>query len=259
MANGVLVDLTRCIGCGACSVACKLWNDIPFAADKPMSGATAKLADQNWTVVKAELPQQDGQTVQRFVKQQCLHCEQPACASACFSKALERRPGGAVVYHPDLCVGCRYCMIACPFAIPKYEWNKTFPLVTKCQFCADRLADGDSPACTSVCPTGALRHGDREALLAAAWQTIRHDSRYIRHVYGEKEAGGTAWLYLSDIPFQELGFKTDVGQHPLPAATNTFLKYTPLLAAAWGVLLTGLYYYTKRRREQAADGQKEEA
>lgn len=252
MTKGVLVDLTKCIGCGSCTVACNLWNSLGFSEGKPAMGPNVKLNDKNWTVVNShEVPDANGQPVWRFVKQQCFHCQEPACVSACFSKALQRDDKGAVIYYPHLCVGCRYCMIACPFDIPKYEWDKSFPLVTKCQMCSTRIAQGGSPACVTVCPTGVMKFGERDTLLTEAKSTIGKREGYVKSVYGEKEVGGTAWLYLSDVPFEKLGFKTHLGAVALPTYSHSFLKNIPGAAFVWGILLTGLYYYTKRRAEVA--------
>ena len=248
MAKAVLVDLTKCIGCGSCTVACNLWNGLGYDEAKPAMSSAKKLDDKNWTVVNShEVTDSNNKPVWRFVKQQCFHCQEPACVSACFSKALQKDASGAVIYYPHLCVGCRYCMVACPFDIPKYEWDKSFPLVTKCQMCSTRLAKGEAPACVAVCPTGVMQFGERDTLLRQGKNIIDQDDRYVKAVYGEKEVGGTSWLYLSDVAFAKLGFKTDVGTTALPTYTHNFLKYVPGFAVTWGLVLTGLYYYTKRR------------
>jgi formate dehydrogenase iron-sulfur subunit len=259
MTKGVLVDLTKCIGCGGCSVACKLWNNIGYEEENREMDTTAILNDKNWTVVNSyEVLDKKDQLVRRFVKHQCLHCQEPACASACFSKALQKNDDGAVVYYPDLCVGCRYCMIACPFDIPKYEWKKTFPLVTKCQMCSTRIRQGEAPACTSVCPTGAIQFGERDNLLQKAKGIIHSNTIYVEDIYGEKEVGGTGWLYISDIPFEKLGFKTNLGTTAPPVYSHNFLRFIPGVALMWGALLTTLYYYTKRRRHNETLVKKEE-
>lgn len=259
MAKGVLLDLTKCIGCGSCTVACKLWNETKFDEKKPAVGDAPKLTSENWTVVKRCEAVTASQPVWRFVKEQCLHCEHPACASACFSKALQKTPEGPVVYYPHLCVGCRYCMVACPFNVPKYQWEKALPLVTKCQMCSTRLTQGEAPACVAVCPTGVMKFGDRQVLLQEAKTTIQQNSNYVKTIYGEKEVGGTAWMYISDIPFQELGFKTGLTTKALPEYTHGgFLQFTPLIAVGWGAILSGLYLYTKRRKENAETKQKTE-
>ncbi|MTI81801.1 MAG: 4Fe-4S dicluster domain-containing protein, partial [Firmicutes bacterium] len=191
MSKGVLVDLTKCVGCGSCTVACKLYNDNEFEKKSPAVGLDPKLTDENWTVVSTKQLEIDNEPTWRFVKQQCLHCEEPACVSACFARALQKTEEGPVIYYPHLCVGCRYCMIACPFDIPKYEWEKAFPLITKCQMCSGKVFNGEAPACVSVCPTDVMTFGDREEMLALAKKTVESDGNYVKHIYGEKEAGGT--------------------------------------------------------------------
>ena len=148
MSQGVLVDMTKCFGCGACTVACKLWNEKKYdEVNKPTLGEAAQLVDINWTVVsKHDVTDKNGDAAWRFAKKQCLHCVDPACASSCLVGALRKTPEGPAVYHPDLCVGCRYCMVACPWNIPKYEWDKSFPKVSKCQMCFTRVMAGEQPA-----------------------------------------------------------------------------------------------------------------
>ncbi|WP_347488789.1 4Fe-4S dicluster domain-containing protein [Desulfoscipio sp. XC116] len=253
MSKGVLVDLTKCVGCGSCMVACKMWNKLQYTRTASDKGGEASLDAENWTVVNKVETKKGNESVWRFVKNQCLHCEEPACASACFSKAIKKTKDGPVVYDANLCVGCRYCMLACPFNIPKYEWDKTFPQVRKCQMCSDRLHAGESPACVGVCPAGALTYGDRHNLLSQAREKINSDSSYIKHIYGEKEAGGTAWLYISDVPFEALGFRTNITTRPLPQYTESILSLTPAVGLGWGALLTGMYVYNRRRNEIARE------
>jgi formate dehydrogenase iron-sulfur subunit len=260
MSKGVLIDLTKCIGCGSCTVACKLWNETKFDTKVPATGDEAKLTSENWTTVKRHAVENgSGEPAWRFVKEQCLHCEHPACASACFSKALQKTSEGPVVYYPELCVGCRYCMVACPFGIPKYQWEKALPYVAKCQMCSTRLVEGEAPACVTVCPTGVMKFGDRNELLQEAQQTLASNQNYVQKIYGEKEVGGTSWMYISDIPFEKLGFKMGLTTRPLPEYTHDgFLQYTPFIAAGWGLALSGLYFYTKRRRKIAQEKKQEQ-
>ncbi len=259
MSQGVLVDMTKCFGCGACTVACKLWNEKKYdEVNKPTLGEAAQLVDINWTVVsKHDVTDKSGQTAWRFAKKQCLHCVDPACASSCLVGALRRTEEGPVVYHPDLCVGCRYCMVACPFNIPKYEWEKSFPKVSKCQMCYTRVAAGEQPACIAVCPNQVMIFGDRDELLKEAHKRIADNKElYVNHVFGETEVGGTAWLYLSDQPFDKLGFKTAVPQESLPAYTWQILSKLPAILLGWTAILSGIYFFNKRRNA-IADGKKD--
>lgn len=268
VAKGVLVDLTKCIGCGSCVVACKMYNGNEWIEDRaPTSGEEAALADANWTVVQqcrisketgqnlhiggmSPLIKTDGSEEWRFVKRQCLHCKDPACVSSCFATAFRQNDSGAVTYYPNLCVGCRYCMLACPFSIPKFEWGKAIPVLTKCTMCHNRIEHGDAPACVSVCPTNVMKFGEQEQLLKEAWDIIHDDDRYMRHVYGEEEAGGTAWIYISDKPFDVLGFKTNVPRRSIPSYTSNFMHATPIVGVVWAAILTCLYFITKRRSKR---------
>jgi len=252
VAKGVLVDITKCVGCGSCVVACKMWNGLKHEKNQPSTGKDAVLAAENWTVVSLVEAGNEKERAWRFAKNQCLHCLEPACASACFSRAIVKTPEGPVVYNVDLCVGCRYCMLACPFNIPKYEWDKAFPRVRKCQMCPDRIKSGDMPACVGVCPAGALEFGEREELLKEARNRIS-SGNYIKHIYGEKEAGGTTWMYISDVPFEQLGFRTGITTTPLPHYSESILRLTPAVGLGWGALLTGLYVYNRRRNEIARE------
>lgn len=240
----VLVDITKCIGCESCSVACKHYNELDFKA-KPrnVKNGVIDLDDNRWTVIQ---PYHTADDRLRFVKRQCLHCAEPACASACFSKAIQKdKETGAVVYYPQLCVGCRYCLVACPYSIPRYQWNSAFPQVAKCQMCESRLKQGDAPACVSACPTGALIMGKREELLEKAHEIIAKDKRYVQHVYGEHEVGGSEWLYISDVPFEELGFKK-VSDVPVTSYTQSYLHKVPGLALGWTIFLMIMSVYKYR-------------
>lgn len=256
MSKGLLVDITKCIGCGSCTVACKMWNKLDFDEKTPAHGENVKLTKNNWTTVNYKKAKKDGQEVWRFVKNQCMHCEDPACVAACITKALKKTPEGPVVYNPSICVGCRYCMIACPFEVPKYQWNKVLPSVTKCEMCYSKIKNGEATACASVCPTGAIQFGEREELLKIAHDTINSNPSYVKHVYGEKEAGGTSWLYISDVPFDQLGFNTKVTNTALPEYAHDFMKLTPQIFLGGGALLTALSFYTKRRSELSKDKDK---
>ncbi len=252
----VLVDTTLCVGCRACEAACSEVNGLPPPAEgDAVMDTPRETAPDVFTVVnKAE--KEPG--VSRYAKRQCLHCLSPGCASACPVKAMEKLPSGPVVYDPSKCMGCRYCMIACPFEIPKYEYNALAPRVRKCGFCATRQAAGLKPACTEVCPSGALTFGRREQLLDAAKSRIyTNPDRYVHHVYGEHEAGGTSWLYLSDIPFERLALRTGVPEKPIPELVQGALSAPPFVMTLWPPLLMGLYVFSKRRDEVEANDKEE--
>jgi formate dehydrogenase iron-sulfur subunit len=181
-----------------------------------------------------------------------MHCLEPTCVSVCPVGALTKSELGPILYSADRCIGCRYCIMACPFDIPKYEWYSGLsPVVGKCQFCTrNRLAKGQLPACVETCPTGALKFGRREALLFEAKARIdSHPERYINHIYGEKEAGGTAWLYMSDVPFEELGFKSTVETAPMPPLTWDVLSKIPIVAATMAGIFGTLAWSLNRQEK----------
>jgi Fe-S-cluster-containing dehydrogenase component len=253
-ARAVLVDTTLCIGCRSCEGACSEANGLPEPA---MAGEERGLdlrrdtAPDVFTVVNRG-SRLGRENALRYAKTQCLHCVAPACASACPVRALEKRASGPVVYHRDLCMGCRYCMVACPFGVPKYEYAKAVPYVRKCTFCADRQAKGQPPACTEACPSGALSFGEREQLLDVARTRIyQNPDRYVHHIYGEHEAGGTSWLYISDVPFESLGLRVDVGDEPYPALTAGALAGVPFVMTLVPPVLMGLYAFSTTRATEA--------
>jgi formate dehydrogenase iron-sulfur subunit len=262
-AVGMLVDTTRCAGCRACEAACSEANGLPEPA---MPGDAAifenlRTTDSHTYTVVNRYPQSgadestdktEGDTAPVFVKSQCMHCVEPACASACLVRALEKTPEGPVVYHADRCIGCRYCMVACPFGGPKFEYEKALPYIRKCIFCADRVKAGKSPACAEVCPSGALTFGKRTDLLEQARTKIyQNPDQYVHHIYGENEVGGTGWLYISNTPLEKLGFPTNRGTRPYPELTSPALTMVPFVLMLWPPLLMGLYAFTKNR--EAAD------
>jgi formate dehydrogenase iron-sulfur subunit len=247
-----------------------MYNKNEWVADShphpaPVGGADAKLTCDNWTVVQKfristesgknihkDAPERtDGSEVWRFVKQQCLHCKEPACVSSCFATAFKKTDEGPVVYYPNLCVGCRYCMLACPFSIPKFEWHKPIPKLAKCMMCSTRVEGGDAPACVSVCPTNVMKFGEYEDLLKEAKHLLTTDNKYVQHIYGEEEAGGTRWIYISDKPFEELGFKMNVPKRSVPSTTSGFMHATPWVGGFWLIILSCLYFITGRRSAMA--------
>jgi formate dehydrogenase iron-sulfur subunit len=255
---GVLVDLTVCIGCRKCELACKQVNQLPYKSvaefeDKSVFEQKRRTHADTYTIVnRFENSKIPGQPI--YVKKQCMHCDEPACASACLVKAFTKTPEGAVVYNPKVCIGCRYCMAACPFNIPAYQYDDAFtPEVTKCTFCFDIISQtGGKPGCVQNCPVDALTFGRREELVDLAHERIRMTpDKYVNHVYGEHEMGGTSWLYLSPVPFDEVGFRTDLGTTPAPKFTRGFLSMVSVVLVAWPALCMGFYTFSKRREEIA--------
>jgi len=267
MAKAILNDTTKCIGCRACQVACKSWNNLPGESStfsETWSNPRYLDADNFNRLIFREIVTPEGQVAWHFVSRRCMHCLTPACVSACPVGALAKLPTGPVVYDDDKCIGCRYCMMACPFQIPKFEWSKAVPYIKKCTLCADRLAGGMEPSCTVTCPTGALVFGEREALLEVAHQRIgANPKRYYPEIYGEKTGGGTSNLYLTSLSFEQLGlnnkgFRTDLGDFPHGLYGREWMSKVPWVALAVGGLSVGLYYINRRRGEVAAHERKED-
>lgn len=256
---GMLTDLTLCVGCRKCEWACKAANDLPGretsiedVQDLSFFKEERRTDAANYTVVNRFPPAVPGGPPVD-VKKQCMHCFEPACASACLVAAFRKIPEGPVLYNEGVCIGCRYCMIACPFTIPAYEYDDAFtPAVRKCTMCFERItAEGKIPACAEICPQGAITFDKRSSLISLARERIREaPDKYVDHIYGEYEVGGTCWLYISPKPFAELGFP-ELDAVPLPGLTKAFLSAVPLVLTIWPVLLMGAYTFTKRREELA--------
>jgi Fe-S-cluster-containing dehydrogenase component len=256
---GMLTDTTLCVGCRLCEHACAKANGKPEPASDPKVLETLRRPTaQALTVVnRYDIPGSDAPV---FRKVQCMHCDEPACVSACPVKALRKTSKGPTVYNEDLCMGCRYCMVACPFSIPAYEYSDPLtPKVVKCIMCYERATkDGNPPACASACPTKATIFGTREELLHVARErVVSHPDKYVDHIYGEHEAGGTSWLYLSSVPFEHLGFPAEVGRIPYPEFTRDFLLAVPVAYVMMPPALAGIQALIKRR-EALAKGEGKE-
>ena len=215
---GMLYDATLCIGCKACVVACAEANDLrPDVTLDQLHQAPEDLNAFTKNIIKLYKPADH--SPDSFVKLQCMHCLDPACVAACPFHSLWKNEGNGVVnWEPSRCIGCRYCEIACPYHVPKFEWERINPKIVKCELCAPRLAKGYEPACTSVCPTKAVIFGPRQDLLATAKGRIDESpNKYFENrVYGEHDAGGTQVLYLSHVPFEDIGLP-NLGTAPIPA------------------------------------------
>jgi Fe-S-cluster-containing dehydrogenase component len=253
---GVLVDTTLCIGqnCRRCEFACAREHALPTPAGAPEDPLVFDKARRGsatqFTVVNRYHPEGTSGTV--YVKRQCMHCDEPACASACLVKAFTKTEQGAVVYDASVCIGCRYCMVACPFDVPAYEFHDPLhPRVRKCTFCFEsRVKDGKAPACIEACPREVMTFGKRSELVTLAHQKIgRQPERYVDYVYGEHDVGGTSWMYLSGVPFEQIGFRTDLGTTPYPELTRNYLSAAPLIMAIWPGFFLSIYLFAKRREE----------
>jgi formate dehydrogenase iron-sulfur subunit len=264
MSKSILVDTTRCIGCGACATACKVVNNLPLdepgaAKDlpaKPLSEDALVTFAQSHGEVDGKLSADTLNVVQThgsiFVRRFCMHCQEPTCASVCPVGALHKTAAGPVVYDADKCMGCRYCMMACPFSVPRYEWKAALPKVKKCTMCAPRQGKGQQPACTEVCPVQAGIFGERNDLLKEAEKRLREDpAKYFQHIYGKEEVGGTSVLYLSAVPFEQLGLPANLPRDPMPLLTFRVLSKIPYVVTLGGMLLGGIWWITNRREEVA--------
>jgi formate dehydrogenase beta subunit len=252
-AVGLLYDATLCIGCKACTVACRDANGLPADTSGLPSGlynAPLDLSARSKTVIKLYA---DG-TTRSYVKAQCMHCVDPACVSACMLGALKKREFGIVSYDVDLCIGCRYCEVGCPFGVPKFEFAKAAPRIVKCELCKERLAAGQEPACTDVCPRQAVIFGKRTELLKEAKRRIADNpGRYVPRVYGETDGGGTQVLYLSHVPFDKLGLPT-LGDEPAPQLARSIQHgvYRGLIAPAALYAALGIVMLRNRRHDDSS-------
>lgn len=253
-----LIDTTKCTGCRGCQVACKQWNQLKAEKTVFFSGEGYQnppaMSEYTFTRIKFRDYQKNGQNEFAFYKEMCMHCNEPACASVCPVGAFVKTPEGPVVYNAGRCIGCRFCMIACPFGIPKYEWSKAFPLVKKCTGCYSRIKEGLEPACATACPT-AISYGTRDEMIMEAQKRLKNKpQRYFQAIYGKEEAGGTSILYLTHQPLDELGFKK-VTTRPLPSYTWQALRLVPgiFLTMGGGLSLISWFNHRKERikREEA--------
>ncbi len=255
---GMLTDTTICIGanCRKCEEACKKTNDRTVddldLKDNSVFDKKRRTDSNNFTIVNRFENPKDSENP-FYVKKQCMHCKEPACASACLVKAFTKTPEGAVTYNKDVCIGCRYCMVACPFNVPAYDYFDAYtPEIRKCTMCFDRIKEGKQPACAEICPKEAITFGKREDLILLAREKIRnHPDRYNSQIYGENEVGGTNWLYLAGTDFKNLDMSTDLGTTPYPMLTRGFLSTVPLVLTIWPVLLVGFYKFTKAREKES--------
>ena len=244
MSKGILYDSTLCIGCKLCEKGCAEHNGLPY--DDSIA-AEAKQSEHKFTVVLTEND--------HFMRKLCMHCDEPACASVCPVGAFHKTALGPVVYDVWKCIGCRYCMVACAFAVPKYEWGSLNPRVRKCIMCPDLIKRGEATACAQACPTGATKFGERDALLNEAQERINaNPSNYYPHIYGKDEVGGTSVMLLSSVPFEQFGYPSiaKIGAKALPQLTGVVMNKVPDFIPLWVLVLGGVYWLAHRKEEVAA-------
>jgi Fe-S-cluster-containing dehydrogenase component len=225
-ALGMLYDATKCVGCKSCMVACSQANNLP--PDTRIDGLhQAPPALNSFTKNIIKLYRTADGSDHSYFKQQCMHCADPACVTACMFGGLRKeKDTGIVWWLGSKCVGCRYCEVACPFHIPTFTWDGFNPKIVKCELCRERLAKGQEPGCTTVCPTQAVIYGHRDQLLAEAKRRIAaNPGRYFENrVYGENDGGGTQVLYLSRVGFDKIGLPS-LSENSIPSG----LKYSHML------------------------------
>ena len=254
---GVLVDTTVCIGCRNCEWACKTAHGIQTQPkenyeDRSVFQEMRRPTSKALTVIN-EYPNPKNNALPTDVKIQCMHCDHPACVSACIVGAMSKQANGSVIWDTDKCIGCRYCMVACPFQIPSFEYEKAlYPKIMKCDFCFERTKEGKLPACVNICPVEALTYGPRSELIKEARERIKRDpDRYFNHIYGEYEAGGTSWLYLANQDFSKLQFPKP-GEKPMPGTSESiqhgiFAYFVPPVSLY--ALLGGIMWITKNKEK----------
>lgn len=260
---GVLVDLTRCIGCRSCEAACSREQQLPAPPlpfdDQSVFEKERRPTESAFTVVNRYEAGAEGGPVYRKI--QCNHCNEPACLTSCLVNAYTKTKEGAVIYNPKVCIGCRACMVACPFYVPGYSYSSAFdPVVRKCIFCYDtRLKYGRPPACVEICPQEALTFGHLGDLIKIGHERIQAaPDKYVDHIYGEKEMGGTGWIFLSGVPFDKVGFDTTLGNEPIISNVKDFLGFIPMVLAIWPALFAGFHQLASRNQDHADSHANEE-
>jgi formate dehydrogenase iron-sulfur subunit len=242
--HGILYDSARCKGCRGCEYDCADANGLPVPLTAKEIKGLRKPDDNHRTVVN-EYKTSKGIM---YSKMQCMHCNEPACAAACLTQAMTKTKEGPVIWRGDKCMGCRYCMVSCPFDIPKFEYHSPNPKIEKCTMCFEsRVQKGELPACVENCPNEALLFGTRRELIQEARRRIYETPDiYYDQIYGEHQAGGTCWLYLSPVPFKEVGLNTSIQTASYPALTKGFLYTVPSVFVLVPALLLGIQQATKK-------------
>lgn len=249
---GILVDVTKCIGCRRCEKACAEVNNLPIPdisekTNEAIFKEKRKLTETQYTVINLY----ETEKGKFFVPKRCMHCNQPACAAACLVRAMKKREVGHVTWETN-CMGCRFCMISCPFDVPKFEYDKAIPKIKKCDLCWGRFLKGLVPACVEACLTGALMFGKRRDLLKEAKRRIAYNpAKYYPHIYGEYEVGGTSVLYLSAVSPEQIGFRIDLGVEPYPKYSLVYLSAIPFIATLTPLFMLGISHAVRKWKKKA--------
>ena len=254
---GILVDTEACVGCRHCEWACRTAHELPTSdldsySDNSVFKEFRRTDAISRTVVN-EFENKKDPLLPIHVKTQCMHCEKPACVSACIVGAFSKKDDGSVVWDGDKCIGCRYCMVACQFQIPTYDYDKSInPQIKKCDLCYGKRKDDKLPACVSICPNEALLFGKRDEVIRTAKNKIkRKPDVYIDHVYGEHEIGGTAWMYIAGEKFDKLKLPP-LSNNPAPGISESiqhgiFAYFVPPVTLY--ALLGTIMWVTKKRKD----------
>jgi len=254
--NGILYDSTLCVGCQSCEFACAEQYGLPYPTEAIVPGVIKKTTDTQ-RVMMNSYPTSKGD---QYARLSCNHCNEPACASACLTRAMLKTEEGPVIWRENKCMGCRSCMISCPFDMPKFEYDNPNPKIQKCRMCYELIKEGEKPACVDVCPPEALLYGKRRDLIEIAKSRIcAEPEKYNHAIYGEHEVGGTGLLTIASVPFEELGFRKDLGTTSYPEYNKTFLYSVPAVLLLWPAFLLGLNSSWNERKRKVQKEKEEQS
>jgi formate dehydrogenase iron-sulfur subunit len=283
--KAILFDATRCVGCRKCEKACDVQNEKDKRKwskekDGDFRPPPKGLSGEKWLHLSfhkrpdkkdhgkfdwADVPGEVDEDKYMYTRHACMHCLDPACVNACIVGALQKTKEGPVIYDKDMCIGCRYCMLACPFHIPKWEWHKALPYIRKCTMCYERQQKGEEPKCVGACDYGAIEFGDRDDLLYEAQGRIREDKEenkdkpnYYPHVFGKDEVGGTSVLYLTRLHAGKVGLPGNLGKRSIPNFAASPMSTVPYWIGGLGAMLAGTYWIIDRRNKVPAEERAQE-
>lgn len=241
-----LYDATKCTGCRACQLACKQWNDLPAGQTRNTGSYQnpADLQSNTWLLMRfQEAATKAGEVKWLFRHNACMHCTDAACVKVCPSNALFHTSYGTVALDQSKCIGCKECVIVCPFNVPRYDPETK--KVAKCDMCYSRIARDMEPACVKACPTGALQFGDQEKMLGIVRQRLETLGDKA-HLYGDKFVGGTHMLYiLPEEPIQYAGLPGNPRVPISLVAWKDWLKPLSLLISGGVIAGAFLHYLIK--------------